>query len=52
MIATSPEQVMSPDGTWSLADRRLGDALVLSAVDCELAVADIYRRVIEPDANA
>jgi Uma2 family endonuclease len=35
------------DGTWSLADRRLGDVVVLSAVGCELAVADIYRRVLE-----
>lgn len=33
------------DGTWSLADRRMGDAVVLSALGCELAVADVYRLV-------
>jgi Uma2 family endonuclease len=35
------------DGTWSLSDRRMGDAVVLSALGCELAVAEIYRRVFE-----
>nr|WP_244923912.1 Uma2 family endonuclease [Enhygromyxa salina] len=35
------------DGLWSLADRRLGDAVVLSAIGCEISVGDIYRRVFE-----
>jgi Uma2 family endonuclease len=34
------------DGTWSLADRRMGDEVVLSALGCELAVADVYRLVV------
>lgn len=38
------------DGTWSLADRRWGDVVVLPALSCELAVAQIYRKVLEPDA--
>jgi Uma2 family endonuclease len=39
------------DGTWSLSDRRLADQVVLPAVGCELAVADIYRRVLDPDGG-
>jgi Uma2 family endonuclease len=33
------------DGIWTLADRRLDDAVALSAIRCEISVADIYRRV-------
>ncbi len=40
------------DGTWSFADRRLGDRVSLSAIGCELAVAEIYRRVLDPDPPA
>ena len=39
------------DGTWTFADRRLGDVVVLSAVGCELAVANVYRSVLEPHAS-
>ncbi|MCX4246258.1 Uma2 family endonuclease [Paraliomyxa miuraensis] len=36
-----------PDGTWSLSDHRQGDAVGLSALDCEVAVAEIYRKVLD-----
>lgn len=39
------------DGTWSLADCRQGDTVGLSAVGCELAVTEIYRKVLEPGAG-
>lgn len=38
------------DGTWTLSDHRMGDVATLSAVRCELPVAEIYRKLFEPDA--
>lgn len=40
-----------PDGTWSLSDRRHGDEVGLSALGCELSVAEIYRKVLEVDTG-
>jgi Uma2 family endonuclease len=39
------------DGTWTLSDRRKGDVVALSAVGCEVRVAEIYRKVFENDAE-
>lgn len=38
------------DGTWTLSDHRVDGLVTLSAVGCELRVAEIYRKVLEPDA--
>lgn len=35
------------DGTWSLSDRRLGDTVGLTALGCELAVSELYRKVLD-----
>lgn len=38
------------DGTWSFSDHRMGDVVTLPAVECEVAVEEIYRKVLGSDA--
>jgi len=58
MIAQDKERiehyVRLPDGTWVMHDAGLqGGKIALDSLDCELSVADVYRRVNFPvDANS
>ncbi|MSP63509.1 MAG: Uma2 family endonuclease [Myxococcales bacterium] len=40
-----------PDGSWLYRDYHAGDRVPLAALDCALAVADIYLKVFPPPAD-